>query len=167
MSTWTRPRIEDRRVQLVAMASKTSALPASHVYNELVGPFYDITGLTRWWGVNRQTVNEAVATGAVIACQLDGGQWVYPVWQFIDSGAAHPHLITLWATLRAAADPWTCAVWLCTPQSELDDQSAVRWIAHGHFFEAVLALARADAQHWAGDQLDDQTVSHPPPPETE
>ncbi|MFZ2527675.1 MAG: hypothetical protein WAX14_08490 [Rhodococcus sp. (in: high G+C Gram-positive bacteria)] len=93
----------------------------------MVGPFYDTGGLTRWWSISRQAVNKAVATDSVIACRLaDDGQWVYPTWQFTDTGTVHPNLITLWRTLRGAADPWTCAVWLRNSQPELGDRSAHR-----------------------------------------
>lgn len=129
--------------------SMTAALPTTHVYDQLVGPFYDTGGLTRWWGVSRQAVNKSVSGGTVIACRLDDGQWVYPTWQFTDSGTVHPHLITLWSTLRAAADPWTCAVWLRSPQPGLGDRNAVEWIAEGHPLDPALTLARADAQRWA------------------
>ncbi len=129
--------------------SMVAALPTSHVYDQLVGPFYNTTGLTQWWGVSRQAVNKAVVANTVIACRLDAGQWVYPTWQFRASGTVHPHLITLWKTLRVAADPWTCAVRLRSPQSELGNRSAADWIAGGHPHESALALARADAQRWA------------------
>ncbi|PXW33685.1 UNVERIFIED_CONTAM: hypothetical protein DES50_102308 [Williamsia faeni] len=76
-------------------------------------------------GLSHQAVAKAAAAGNVVACRLDDGQLSYPVWQFTDSGKTHPHLIALWATLRAAADPRTCAVWLRSPQSELDDRSAL------------------------------------------
>lgn len=129
--------------------SMTAALPSSHVYDQLVGPFYDTTGLTQWWGVSRQAINKAVAVGTVIACRLDGGQWVYPTWQFTDSGSVHPHLITLWQTLRTAADPWTCALWLRSPQPDLGDRTAADWITDGYPVDPALTLARADTQRWA------------------
>ena len=129
--------------------SMAAALPTSGTYDQLVGPFYDTAGLTRWRGVSRQAVNKAVAADTVIACRLADGQWVYPTWQFTTSGTVHPHLITLWKTLRAAADPWTCAVWLRSPQPALDDRSAADWITDGHPLDTALALADADVQRWA------------------
>lgn len=129
--------------------SMTAALPTSHVYDQLVGPFYDTNGLTRWWGVSRQAISKKVATGTVIACQLADGQWVYPVWQFTTARTVHPNLISLWKILREAADPWTCAVWLRSPQQELDNRSAVDWVVSGNPNEAPLAVARADAERWA------------------
>ncbi|MBV6755462.1 MULTISPECIES: hypothetical protein [Rhodococcus] len=130
-------------------ASMAAALPTTHVYDLLVGPFYDTGGLTRWWGISRQAVNKAVAAGTVIACRLDDGQWVYPTWQFTDARTVHPHLIALWKALRTAADPWTCAVWLRSPQPELGDRTAVDWVTTGRSVEEPLALARADAERWA------------------
>ncbi|WP_377449716.1 hypothetical protein [Rhodococcoides fascians] len=129
--------------------SMTSALPTSHIYDQIVGPFYDTSGLTQWWGVSRQAVSKSVSTGAVIACQLDGGGWVYPTWQFTDSGAVYSDLLTLWSTLRAAADAWTCATWMRSPIADLDDRSAAQWVAEGRRIEPVLELARSDARRWA------------------
>lgn len=122
---------------------------AGHSYEQLVGPFYDITGLAQWWGVSRQAIAAGVADGTVIACQLVGGQWVYPTWQCTGSGEVHPHLIALWTILRAAVDPWSCAVWLRSPQPELDGLGAADWITGGHSHEAALKLARSDARRWA------------------
>lgn len=129
--------------------SMTAALPTIQIYDRLVGPFYDTAGLTKWRGVSRQAIHQAVAAGTIIACQLDGGQWVYPTWQFTDSKTTDSALLTLWATLSAAAEPWTCAVWLRSPQPELDGRSAVDWIAQGRPLEAALSCARADAHRWA------------------
>lgn len=41
--------------------SMLAAPPASHAHDQLVGPFYDTTGLTQWWGVSRPAVDTAVA----------------------------------------------------------------------------------------------------------
>ncbi|MCK0091203.1 hypothetical protein HCA61_16765 [Rhodococcus sp. HNM0563] len=130
-------------------ASMAAGLPTAHVYDLLVGPFYDTGGLTRWWGISRQAVNKAVAAGTVIACRLaDDGPWVYPTWQFTAEGTVHPHLITLWKILREAADLWTCAVWLRSRQPGLGDRTAVEWVTDGHPVDTALALASADAERW-------------------
>ena len=135
-------------VESIARAM-AAALPTIHISDRLVGPFYDTTGLAQWRGVSRQAINKAVAAGTVIACQRDGGQWVYPTWQFTDTRTVHPHLITLWSTLRGAADPWTCAIWLRSPQPQLGDRSAADWVIDGQPLDPALMLARADAQRWA------------------
>lgn len=127
----------------------SAALPTSHVYDQIVGPFYDTAGLTRWWNISRQAVSKKVAANTLIACQLDDGQWVYPVWQFTGSGTAHPALIEVWRVLRAAADPWTCAMWLRAPQEMLGGKTAADWLTADNPAEPVLVAARADAQRWA------------------
>lgn len=127
----------------------SAALPTAHVYDQIVGPFYDGSGLTRWWKISRQALNKRVATGAVIACQLDDGQWVYPAWQFTTGGGVHPELIEMWRTLRSAADPWTCALWLRSPNDALDGQRPAHWVTSGNPTSPALAAARADAQRWA------------------
>ncbi|MBM4474046.1 hypothetical protein GS456_01055 [Rhodococcus hoagii] len=135
-------------VEAIATAM-VAALPTSHPCDRLVGPFYDTAGLTHWLGVSRQSVNKGIDAGTTIACKLDDGQWVYPTWQFTSAGTVHPHLVTLWKALRAAADPWTCAVWLRTAQSALGDRSAVDWVTGGRPVEEPLALAHADVERWS------------------
>lgn len=128
--------------------SMTAALPGSHVYDQIVGPFYDTTGMTQWWGVSRQAISKAVTDGRLIACQLDGGAWVYPTWQFSDTGAVHSGLLTLWSILRAEADPWTCAVWLRSPQPDFGGRTAVDMVVESEPIDDLLVVARADVQRW-------------------
>ncbi|MFZ3393943.1 hypothetical protein TVH25_11840 [Rhodococcus sp. 7Tela_A2] len=135
-------------IEAIASAM-VAALPTSHPYDRLAGPFYDTAGLTKWLGVSRQSVNKSIGVSTTIACKLDDGQWVYPTWQFTSARTVHPHLVTLWKALRAAADPWTCAVWLRTAQSALGDHSAVDWVTGGRPVEEPLALARADVERWS------------------
>ncbi|WP_069146515.1 hypothetical protein [Rhodococcus erythropolis] len=40
--------------------SMTAALPTTHVYGKLVGPFYDTPSLTQWRGVSRKAINKTV-----------------------------------------------------------------------------------------------------------
>ena len=135
-------------VQAIADAM-SAALPTHHVYDQVVGPFYDTAGLTRWWNVSRQAVSKRVATNAVIACQLEEGHWVYPVWQFTSSGTVDPTLVQVWRVLRAGADPWTCALWLRAPQDAFGGKTAAGWLTEGGLVDPVLAAARADVQRWA------------------
>ncbi|WP_206511957.1 hypothetical protein [Rhodococcus sp. KRD197] len=127
----------------------TFALPANHICDQLVGPFYDTAGLIRWWGVSKHAVTKAASTGTVIACQRDGGGWVYPTWQFTnETGTVHPDLLTLWLILRATGDPWTCALWLRAPQGQLCNRTIADWIIDGNPLDDVLPLARAAANTW-------------------
>ncbi len=126
----------------------SAALPTSHVYDQIVGPFYDTAGLTRWWRVSRQAVSKKVATNAVIACRLDDGQWVYPTWQFTDGGAVHRHSSRCGAS---CAPPRThgwprCG---CAPRRTGWTAGPRRLAPGGGPIDPVRAVARADAQRWA------------------
>lgn len=45
-----------------------SALPHSHVFDEIAGPFYDTAGLTRWLGITRQALHQKAVKHAILAC---------------------------------------------------------------------------------------------------
>lgn len=127
----------------------SAALPGSHFYDQTVGPFYDTAGLSRWLGVSRQALNKKVAAHSLIACPLEDGQLVYPVWQFTSSGSVHPAVVTVWRILRASADAWTCALWMCAPSDDLDGKTAAQWLVGGYALDPVAQAATADAQRWA------------------
>jgi hypothetical protein len=71
------------------------ALPASHPFDAVIGPFYDTTGLTKWLGVSRQALHQRVKVGSILGCPLDDGAIVYPAWQFVDNDATAPGLADL------------------------------------------------------------------------
>lgn len=120
-----------------------------HPYDRIVGPFHDAAGLARWRGVAPEPITTAAQSDRLVACQLDGGGWVFPVWQFTDTAAVRPDVLALWAVLRTAADRWTCALWLRSPHPELGDRTAIDWLDAGRSVDAVLPLARAAALAWA------------------
>lgn len=133
----------------VPRKSTSDPAPSSDRTFDSFGPFYDTAGVARWWGVSSEELGEAVATGAVLACQLADGRWVYPVWQFTTERIVNPSLLKLWKTLRIGdADPWTCLTWLQSAQLELGGRSATEWINDGLPLETPLTVARADATRW-------------------
>jgi hypothetical protein len=77
----------------------------------------------------------------------DGGQRVYPAWQFTDDGRPIPHLAQVLDTLHQGLDdPWTWTTWLAAPVPEcLDGMAAYRWLAEGRDPEPVLLEARRTA----------------------
>lgn len=119
-----------------------------HPFDRLVGPFYDADALARWRSVSPETITSAALDGSLVACRLDGGGWVFPVWQFDDTGAVRPGVLTLWAVLCAGGDRWTCALWLRSPQPELGDRTALDWFDDGRPVDAALDLACAAVLAW-------------------
>lgn len=134
------------------MAEKmVASIPTRHEYGQLVGPFYDTTGLRKWLSLSRQALAARVEAGSLLACTTQDGSLVYPAWQFRPDGKTVPHLPALIKILRkSAATPWTVAAWLRAPGGEaVDGMDAVSWLADGGDPEPLLAEARDDAARWA------------------
>lgn len=127
---------------------------AAHPFDVELGPFYDTTGLSRWWGVSRQALADRVRRGTLLACRTADGHLVYPAFQFARDGAVRPGIAEAVAVLtRAGADGWTTAVWLTTPSSAFDGESAVDHLvvhrASAGSVSRVVRQATADAAAWA------------------
>jgi hypothetical protein len=127
-----------------------AAVPTRHDLDRLTGPFYDTAGLTKWLDVSRQALDDRTKKGTLLMCPLQDGTRVYPAWQFRNDRTTVPHLAALLKILRVGAEsPWTVATWLRTPLSQLDGVDPVSWLDRGGEPEAVLAVARADADRWS------------------
>ena len=127
----------------------TAVLPRAHAYDQVIGPFYDSSTLSRWLGISRQALHKRVKALTVIAASTADGILAFPAWQFTDEATPVPGLLEVWQILRAYADPWTCALWMCAPAEELDGATAVQWLTEGRSVEPVVAQACADAERWA------------------
>jgi hypothetical protein len=128
------------------MLASLPSSPADNQWNELIGPFYDTSGLTRWLGRSRQNVHAHMRRHNILGVQTADGELLYPAWQFDDEGHLLPHLAEVLRTLRAAApDPWANALWLTAPVERFDGHSAVQLLWNGQA-ESVLDAARHDAE---------------------
>jgi len=132
------------------LAEKMAAsLPASHIYNDISGPFYDTAGLTRWLGVSRQAVHQKVAKHALLACPTADGGTVYPAWQFLPGGATIPALAEVLSTLaEGTEDAWMLALWMQAPSDLLGEDRPSDWLRKGGDPQRVLAMARDTAARW-------------------
>ncbi|BBZ09330.1 hypothetical protein MDOR_34990 [Mycolicibacterium doricum] len=125
-----------------------AALPHSHVFDEIAGPFYDTAGLTRWLGITRQALHQRAAKNAILACPLADGSTVYPAWQFLPDGATLPSLAEVLGILGDGDDPWMVALWLRAPSALLDGERPSDWLRDGGDPQPVLAMARDTAEGW-------------------
>lgn len=144
------------RLTSPSAAARRSGPKTTNHLDDYVGPFYDTSGLHSWAGSSRQAIHSMAQQDRLIACQLEDGSWVYPVWQFDDRATPKPALVRVWRELRGPAkhphaDPWTCALWMRTPHLDLGDMTPVGWIEGGRPAEVVLALARDDAARWESE----------------
>lgn len=127
-----------------------ATLPGSHPYDEVLGPFYETTGLRNWLEVSRQALNQRVETGAVLGCPLDDGTIVYPAWQFQPNGSSLVGLSDVVKILKSGTnDTWQIALWICAPNSALADMSPRDWLQQGRPLERLLQLAARTAARWA------------------
>jgi hypothetical protein len=127
-----------------------AALPLGHVFDDVSGPFYDTSGLSRWLRISRQALHQRVARHAILACPLDDGGVVYPRWQFLDSGATIPSLAEVLATLAEGTDDaWMIALWMRAPSEDLEGHPPSDWLRNGHDPQQVIALAQQVASSWA------------------
>ena len=126
-----------------------AALPLGHVFDEISGPFYDTAGLARWLGVSRQALHQKASRHALLACPLADGGVVYPVWQFLDSGATIPSLGAVLSVLaQGSDDTWMAALWMRAPSDHLDGERPSDWLRRGRDPDPVIALAHQTASSW-------------------
>jgi hypothetical protein len=134
------------------VAERAAALiPTPHPFAQL-GPFYPTSAVSKWLGITRQALDQRVRARKLLGCPTaDGGQRVYPVWQFTDHGRAIPHLATVLDTLHGSIDdPWSWATWLAAPvPGRLEGMTAYQWLAQGRDAETVLTEARRTASRLA------------------
>ena len=135
----------------IARAMMAVLPSATSVHDQTVGPFYDTAGLTTWLDVSKQALAKRVKNNTLIGCQLESGTWVYPTWQFTDDAVVDRRLLRVWQVLREHANAWTAALWMCSPNAALDDETAVAYVRGGGDDELTAALnaARVDAERWA------------------
>jgi hypothetical protein len=126
-----------------------AAIPLGHVYDEISGPFYDTSGLTRWLGISRQALHQKVKGHAILACPLDDGTLVYPTWQFLDSGVTIPSLADVLSTLsEGTTDAWMIALWMQAQSEQLDGHRPSEWLRQGSDASRVTSMARHVAGAW-------------------
>jgi hypothetical protein len=130
------------------IAERVAALiPTPHPFAQL-GPFYTTRAVTKWLGLTRQALDQRVRARKMLGCPTaDGGQRVYPVWQFTNDGRPIPHLAEVLNTLHEGIDdPWTWATWLAAPvPGRFEGKPAYQWLAEGRDAESVLVQARRTA----------------------
>jgi hypothetical protein len=133
----------------VIAASMAKLLPVSHPFDSTVGPFYDTPGLTTWLGVSRQRLHQRVQSHSLLACPVEGGPSVYPIWQFQSNGELVPGLAEVLAIMsEGTKDSWQIALWLSVPNSRLNGLPPRQWLVEERDVEPVRALAKETAARW-------------------
>lgn len=97
-----------------------------HPYTRM-GPFYSSKGVSRLLRIRtKQALSDRRERGTVLAAQTQDATWVYPAFQFdAKRGRVRPELVPVLAALRGAPR-WGAALFLTTPNPELDGQAPER-----------------------------------------
>ncbi|WP_141098988.1 hypothetical protein [Mycobacterium avium] len=125
-----------------------SALPASHPFDEITGPFYDIEGVSRRLRVPHNEVLRYVDDGRLLGCPTAEGTLVFPISQFNPDGSSAAGLERVLKTMATGTvDPWQIALWMNTPCEQLNDQTPAQTLQHGDA-RIVEELAAQTAARW-------------------
>ena len=98
-------------------------------------------------GITRQAIAKARAEGRLVGLPSAGRQYVYPSWQFTESGAL-AGLREVRQALSGGEDPWTFTAFMVSPNTRLDGETPLAALRHGSV-DDVLRAARAYGEHGA------------------
>lgn len=125
-----------------------SQLPASHPFDETIGPFYDANGAANRMHVAPQTMQDKARNNELLACPTAEGDLVFPTFQFNPDGTALPGLeLVLTALAVGTQDRWQVALWLTTPNAELKGRTPREALNEGAS-AAVQKIAEQTADRW-------------------
>ncbi|GAA2436743.1 hypothetical protein [Mycolicibacterium llatzerense] len=128
--------------------SMMSQLPASHAFDEAIGPFYDEAGAAKRMHVSADTLQARVLRDEVLACPTAEGDVVFPTFQFNADGTVLPGLDAVLRALAAGTkDRWQVALWLSTPNEQLRGLPPRVALKTGAS-QAVLKVAEQTAERW-------------------
>jgi len=127
-----------------------ASLPGANILDERVGPFYDTSGLRKWFQMSRQTLDAQATAGDVLCVMSSDNHRLYPSFQFTAQGQLLPRLRQVLAALDPKRiDTWGDAVWLNTPASALDGLRPAEALRTERADE-VLGLAKRAGAHQLG-----------------
>jgi hypothetical protein len=98
-------------------------------------------------GISRQAVAKARAEGRLVGLPVGSGQYVYPSWQFGESGVV-AGLREVRRVLSGGDDPWTLTAFMVSPNARLDEETPLVVLRRGELSN-VLRAAEAFGEHGA------------------
>lgn len=133
---------------LLASTTADRIIDTSRIWEEHIGPFYDVDGVRELLGrgrgklVTRQAVSKRKG---LLALTTGSGHVVYPAFQFEDSTTTVGVSAVMKALPAKTVSPWMVASWLVSNEADLDGSRPIDVIKEGGL-ERVLVVAK----HWAG-----------------
>lgn len=115
-------------------------------FDEAVGPFYDLNGVARRTRLTTHTVRRRAQRHRLLACPTAEGRWVFPVFQFNPDGTVVAGLEQVLTALASGTqDRWQVALWLSTPNDQLNGRTPRAALRAG---AAVQSVAEQAASRW-------------------
>ncbi len=117
-------------------------------FDEAVGPFYDANGAARRMRLTTQTVRRRAQCHRLLACPTTEDRLVFPVFQFNPDGTAVAGLEQVLTALASGTqDRWQVALWLSTPNDQLNGRTPRDALKAGASV-AVQSVAEQTASRW-------------------
>jgi hypothetical protein len=143
---------KEREVDPSALGRRGALLAASDVlWHKRLGPLYTSKQVRELTGRgSRQSVNELVKRGRLLALPQADGSLGFPAFQFVRNGTRLPALERILDTFSGVAQtPYTVASWFVTPEPLLEGRTPAAWLRARRSTEPALEAARRYAQRLA------------------
>jgi hypothetical protein len=98
-------------------------------------------------GISRQAVAKARADGRLVGLPSGSGQYLYPSWQFGQSGILGG-LREVRRALSGGDDPWSFTAFMVSPNARLDGETPLAVLRRGELND-VMRAAEAHGEHGA------------------
>ena len=125
------------------------ALRAAELWNERVGPFYDIASITESLGASPNEVRVMIDNGVLLGLPISDDQHVFPARQFGPHMELLPGLPEVLTAMRSNLDPWGTALWLLQASPDFEGLTPVEMMRAGRL-APVLEAARELGKFWDG-----------------
>ena len=128
-------------------AGDNDALHAAELWNERVGPFYDIAIITKSLGASPNEVRVMIDNGVLLGLPISDDQYVFPTRQFGPHMELLPGLPEVLTAMRSHLDPWGTALWLLQASPDFDGLTPVEMMRTGRLAQ-VLEVGRELGAFW-------------------
>ena len=135
--------IDEEQLDAEDFGRRAALLAASNLlWARHLGPAYPTRLVCELFNCSKQAVNDRVRRGTLLALRTEGGEIVYPVFQFGTDGQPLPGIAQVIAALRDVVQtPYTIATWLASPEAELEGRTPIEELRLGRS-ELVAQVAR-------------------------
>lgn len=135
--------IDEEQLDAEDFGRRAALLAASNlIWAQHLGPAYPTRLVRELFKSSKQAVSDRVRRGTLLALPTEGGELVYPAFQFGTDGQPLPGIAEVIGALKDAVEtPYTIATWLVSPEAELDGSAPIEQLRLGRS-ELVSEVAR-------------------------